>query len=138
MYSLYRRIYVNFSPTYAHGYDKRKLYIFLYNSQNRPSTGHSLRISISPYWNSTGSPPSRNKEPLSMPESAPISEPKPSSPALPSWTRNGGNHCSTCASWSKDRDYDYVGLCTSAISLDSGEKTDSRYRCQSFQRKEGT
>jgi hypothetical protein len=73
-----------------------------------------------------------------MPENQPISEPQPSSPVTPSWLRNGGNHCSTCGFWSKDRDYEYVGLCTSPISLDSGEKTDSRYRCQCFVRKDGT
>lgn len=56
----------------------------------------------------------------------------------PSWIRGRGNCCETCSAWSKDRDYDFVGLCCSAISLDSGEKTDSRYRCQSFIRKDGT
>ena len=56
----------------------------------------------------------------------------------PSWLRSGGNHCSTCQSWSKDPIMDYVGLCCSPISLDSGERTDSRYRCPSFCRKDGT
>jgi hypothetical protein len=56
----------------------------------------------------------------------------------PSWLRNRGNHCSTCAAWSKDKILEYVGRCCSPTSLDAGEQTDSRYRCQSFVRKEGT
>ena len=56
----------------------------------------------------------------------------------PSWGRGRGNHCATCESWSKDKMIDHVGICCSPVSLDSGERTDSRYRCQSFIRKDGT
>jgi len=66
----------------------------------------------------------------------PFSDPSP--PVIPSWLRNGGNHCATCAYWSKDKISEYVGLCYSPVSTDSGDMTDSRYRCQSFVRKEGT
>jgi hypothetical protein len=56
----------------------------------------------------------------------------------PSWIRGRGNRCDTCVSWKKDPFYLYVGLCYSATSVDSGEMTDSRYRCPSFIRKDGT
>ena len=56
----------------------------------------------------------------------------------PSWIRGRGNHCETCQFWSQDRDWKYVGLCYSPTSVDSGERTDCRYRCPSFIRKEGT
>ena len=55
----------------------------------------------------------------------------------PSWSRNRGNHCETCADWSKDKYCEYVGLCCSPVSIDFGEKTDSRYRCPAFRRKNG-
>jgi hypothetical protein len=55
---------------------------------------------------------------------------------IPSWTRGRGNHCETCVSWSKDKFIPYCGTCTNAASMDSGEVTDSRYRCPNFQRKE--
>lgn len=55
---------------------------------------------------------------------------------LPSWERKIPNCCQSCISWQKDNYIEYVGICSNAISLDSGEKTDSRYRCPSFQRKE--
>lgn len=58
--------------------------------------------------------------------------------ALPSWKRGRGNHCETCVSWSKDKNIEYVGLCSNASSLNFGEQTDSRYRCPSFVRKSGT
>jgi hypothetical protein len=55
----------------------------------------------------------------------------------PSWMRWPPNCCETCVSWSKDRDFDYVGMCSNPISMDSGERTDSRYRCPCFVRKDG-
>jgi transposase-like protein len=38
-------------------------------------------------------------------------------------------------SWSKDKYIPYCGTCTNAASMDSGEVTDSRYRCQKFERR---
>jgi hypothetical protein len=55
--------------------------------------------------------------------------------ALPSWLRGRGNHCETCVSWSKDKTIQYCGTCTNPSSMDSGEVTDSRYRCPSFERR---
>jgi hypothetical protein len=54
----------------------------------------------------------------------------------PSWMRGRGNHCETCVSWSKDKYIPYCGTCTSPSSMDSGEVTDSRYRCPSFERRQ--
>jgi hypothetical protein len=56
--------------------------------------------------------------------------------ALPSWMRWPPNCCETCVSWSKDKHVRYCGMCTSAVSMDSGEITDCRYRCPSFMRKD--
>lgn len=55
---------------------------------------------------------------------------------IPSWLKWPPNCCETCISWERDKYIDYVGICSNAVSLDSGEKTDSRYRCPSFKRKE--
>jgi hypothetical protein len=54
---------------------------------------------------------------------------------LPSWLRGRGNSCETCVSWSKDKYIEYCGMCTNPASLDSGEITDSRYRCSKFERR---
>jgi hypothetical protein len=51
---------------------------------------------------------------------------------LPSWMRRPGNCCETCVSWSKDK---YLACCN-PVSMDSGETTDSRYRCPNFERRQ--
>ena len=53
----------------------------------------------------------------------------------PSWMRWPPNCCETCISWQVDAYDRWIGKCSDAVSLDSGEKTDARYRCPSFQRK---
>ena len=65
-------------------------------------------------------------------------EPEILPPEPPSWLRGRGNCCETCDYWSRNPYCEYEGLCTSPVSFDSGEKTDSRYRCLSFRRKPGT
>jgi len=57
---------------------------------------------------------------------------------IPSWIRGRGNNCETCGSWARDKNCEYVGLCCSPVSLDHGSLTDSRYRCPSFVRRNGT
>jgi len=47
------------------------------------------------------------------------------------------NCCETCTGWQKDEEKKYEGRCNSSDSLLAGDKTDSRYRCPAFVRKEG-
>jgi hypothetical protein len=54
---------------------------------------------------------------------------------LPSWMRRPGNCCETCISWNKDKYVQYCGTCCNPVSMDSGEVTDSRYRCPNFERR---
>lgn len=56
---------------------------------------------------------------------------------LPSWQRWPPNCCESCTGWEKLENEQWVGRCASSVSLDCGDKTDSRYRCPSFQRKDG-
>lgn len=55
-----------------------------------------------------------------------------SSPIRPSWLRWPPNCCETCLGWSKEGEH--YGRCTHSI-VNSGDLTDSRFRCQDFQRK---
>lgn len=56
----------------------------------------------------------------------------------PSWLRWPPNCCETCTGpWLKDKDSEWSGHCGNAASLNYGEQTDARFRCQDFQRKEG-
>ena len=63
----------------------------------------------------------------------------------PSWLLWPPNCCETCQSWQRkskvttiegDVMSDFIGVCNSPISLDSGTVTDSRYRCPSFKRRQ--
>jgi len=56
---------------------------------------------------------------------------------IPSWMRWPPNCCETCTGWQKDEEKKYEGRCNSSDSLLAGDKTDSRYRCPAFVRKEG-
>jgi hypothetical protein len=52
----------------------------------------------------------------------------------PSWLKWPPNCCETCTGpWKKIEHW--FGECLKADSLNYGEKTDSRFRCQDFQRK---
>lgn len=53
---------------------------------------------------------------------------------IPSWQKWPPNCCETCIGpWKKDGEWN--GECQNAKSLNYGEKTDARFRCQDFQRK---
>ena len=51
----------------------------------------------------------------------------------PSWLRWPPNCCETCVSWRVKETH--VGNCENALSTNSGEETDSRFRCPDFYRK---
>lgn len=55
---------------------------------------------------------------------------------IPSWQKKIPNCCQSCISWNQDKYSEFVGICSNAISLDSGEKVDARYRCPRFERKQ--
>jgi len=54
----------------------------------------------------------------------------------PSWQRWPPNCCETCVGpWKADTGSQWYGECQNAGSLNYGEKTDARFRCQDFQRR---
>jgi hypothetical protein len=55
--------------------------------------------------------------------------------SIPSWLKWPPNCCQTCVSWEQDKYDQWIGKCANSVSLDSGERTDARYRCPCFQRK---
>jgi len=57
-------------------------------------------------------------------------------PNVPSWMRWPPNCCETCTGWSKLPNETYVGRCNQS-SINSGDITDARFRCQDFKRKDG-
>ncbi len=54
-------------------------------------------------------------------------------PLIPSWQRWPPNCCETCVGWKQNSQY--TGECTQNLSVNCGDITDSRFRCQDFQRK---
>jgi hypothetical protein len=55
---------------------------------------------------------------------------------VPSWLRWPPNCCETCTGpWF--RHSEWTGTCNKASSLNYGDTTDARFRCQDFQRREG-
>jgi hypothetical protein len=58
---------------------------------------------------------------------------------VPSWKRWPPNCCESCVGWARSLDgySPFTGTCVKDNSIDFGTTTDSRYRCPSFQRKEG-
>lgn len=55
---------------------------------------------------------------------------------VPSWQRWPPNCCQTChGPWERSRDSEWDGVCRNAASLNYGERTDARFRCQDFRRK---
>lgn len=54
----------------------------------------------------------------------------------PSWLRWPPNCCETCTGpWVKESEWN--GRCGNAGSLNYGEPTDARFKCQDFKRKDG-
>ena len=54
---------------------------------------------------------------------------------VPSWQRWPPNCCQTCVGpWEKESEW--VGHCLKADSLNYGERTDARFRCQDFVRRQ--
>lgn len=54
----------------------------------------------------------------------------------PSWLRWPPNCCETCTGpWTRTQRSEFEGECGKASSLNYGEKTDARFRCQDFVRK---
>jgi len=52
----------------------------------------------------------------------------------PSWQKWPPNCCETCIGpWIKEADW--VGRCDNPTSLNYGEQTDARFRCQDFKRR---
>lgn len=55
---------------------------------------------------------------------------------LPSWLRWPPNCCETCVGpWHRTERSQYEGTCGNANSLNYGERTDARFRCQDFVRR---
>jgi len=52
----------------------------------------------------------------------------------PSWQQWPPNCCETCKGW--ERTGDHVGRCNQNLSVNCGDATDSRFRCQDFERKD--
>lgn len=52
---------------------------------------------------------------------------------VPSWLRWPPNCCETCTGWSKE--LEWFGTCNQSGSVNCGDKTDARFRCQDFIRK---
>ena len=55
----------------------------------------------------------------------------------PSWLRWPPNCCESCTGWLQDPNDRWIGVCRQGDALDANTKTDARYRCPSFKRKEG-
>jgi hypothetical protein len=53
----------------------------------------------------------------------------------PSWTRWPPNCCEACTGWS--RMTEYTGTCNQNQSINCGDTTDSRFRCQDYVRRPG-
>lgn len=58
---------------------------------------------------------------------------------IPSWQRWPPNCCQTCTGWSRIKDIDginseWIGRCNQS-SINAGDITDARFRCQDFKRK---
>lgn len=54
-------------------------------------------------------------------------------PVVPSWQRWPPNCCETCIGWAKTGEW--VGRCDHPFSVNRGDITDARFRCQDFKRK---
>lgn len=52
----------------------------------------------------------------------------------PSWLQWPPNCCETCVGW--NRHGEYIGRCSQNLSVNCGDITDSRFRCQDFVRKQ--
>jgi hypothetical protein len=52
----------------------------------------------------------------------------------PSWQQWPPNCCETCVGWQKTNQH--VGRCIQNLSVNCGDITDSRFRCQDFVRKD--
>ncbi len=55
---------------------------------------------------------------------------------LPSWQRWPPNCCETCIGWEANVEIKYEGRCGKSDSLNCNDKTDSRFRCPAFERKD--
>lgn len=56
---------------------------------------------------------------------------------VPSWMRWPPNCCETCIGpWRRDLSDRWVGVCEKPDSLEFSTRTDARFRCIAFQRKE--
>lgn len=53
---------------------------------------------------------------------------------IPSWMRWPPNCCETCTGWAKETDW--TGRCNQS-SVNAGDVTDARFRCQDFKRRDG-
>lgn len=53
---------------------------------------------------------------------------------LPSWLKWPPNCCETCVGWQKIEEW--IGTCCQSLSINCGDVTDARFRCQDFKRKE--
>lgn len=58
-------------------------------------------------------------------------------PAKPSWLRWPPNCCEACTGWIPDATIKWIGRCNQGGSLNAGEQTDSRFRCQDYVRRAG-
>jgi len=56
---------------------------------------------------------------------------------IPSWLRWPPNCCETCTGWKADSKDRWIGTCNSDESLEMTSRTDARFRCPSFQRRDG-
>ena len=63
-------------------------------------------------------------------------ESAPSVPLKPSWLRWPPNCCETCSGpWKRTGEWE--GTCYNGDSVNWGDKTEARFRCQDFKRRDG-
>jgi hypothetical protein len=68
-------------------------------------------------------------------EGGPLMSSENAPTTVPSWLRWPPNCCETCTGWARNKSSEWTGRCNQSGSINSGDITDARFRCQDFIRK---